>query len=150
MTILRVNDVSSPSGAGVSSGRAVVTGVILVIGVLVAVFPAFAGYGYWAHGEIGVAAAAVAAVVCLVGGLAGWAAMIPFRGPQAVNGVLLGMLVRMTVPLAAALLLFLRGGPLVRAGLVEMLVAYYLIALILDTVLSVRRVQQISRRETKA
>ena len=94
MTILRVNEVSSPSGAGVSSGRAVVTGVILVIGVLVAVFPAFAGYGYWAHGEIGVAAAAVAAVVCLVGGLAGWAAMIPFRGPQAVNGVLLGMLVR--------------------------------------------------------
>ncbi len=150
MTILRVNDVSSPSGAGVSSGRAVVKGLILVIGVLVAVFPAFAGYGYWAHGEIGVAAAAVAAVVCLVGGLAGWAAMIPFRGPQAVNGVLLGMLVRMTVPLAAALLLFLRGGPLVRAGLVEMLVAYYLIALTLDTVLSVRRVQQISRRETKA
>lgn len=139
-----------PSGVLPSGGLAMTRGVLLVTGVLLVVFPVVAGYGYWTHGQAGVVAAAIAAGVCWLGGVAGLFASLPFQGLQAVNGVLLGMLVRMTVPLAAAAGLFLRGGELVRAGLVEMLVVNYLIALALDTVLSVRMVRRIASRETKA
>ncbi len=139
-----------PSEVPPTSGSAMTRGVLIVTGVLVVVFPVVAGYGYWAHGEIGVMAAALAAGVSWLGGVAGLLVSLPFQGLQAVNGVLLGMLVRMTVPLAAAAGLFLRGGELVRAGLVEMLVVNYLIALALDTVLSVRMVRRIAAREAKA
>ena len=99
-----------------------VRGLLGVFAVLLAAFPVFAMYGYWAKGSDGVSAAAVAAGVGLAGGLAGFAAAFGFRGTQAIQGVLLGMVVRMVVPLAAAAVFFLRGGTLVRAGLLEMLV----------------------------
>ncbi len=119
-----------------------IRGLIAVFAGIVAAFPLFAGYGYWAKGHDGVWSASLAAGVCLAGGLAGFATTSVFRGLQAVQGVLLGMMVRMAVPLAAAAFFLLRGGPLVRAGLLEMLVGYYLLALTLDTVLTVRLVRQ--------
>lgn len=119
-----------------------VRGLIVVLAGLIAAFPLFAGYGYWAKGLDGVWAATLAAGVCLAGGLAGFATTSAFRGLQAVLGVLLGMMVRSVVPLAAAAFFLLQGGPLVRAGLLEMLVGYYLLALTLDTVLAVQLVRQ--------
>jgi hypothetical protein len=109
-------------------------------------------YGYWAKGSDGVSAAAVAAGVGLAGGVAGFAAAFGFRGTQAIQGVLLGMVVRMVVPLAAAAFFFLRGGTLVRAGLLEMLVGYYLLALTVDTALAVQLVRRTmpNRTETGA
>jgi len=129
-----------------------VRGLLGVFAVLLAAFPVFAMYGYWAKGSDGFSAAAVAAGVGLAGGLAGFAAAFGFRGTQAIQGVLLGMVVRMVVPLAAAAFFFLRGGTLVRAGLLEMLVGYYLLALTVDTALAVQLVRRTmpNRTETGA
>jgi len=124
-------------------------GLIGVFAVLLAAFPLFACYGYWAKGNDGVTAASVAAGVGLAGGLAGFAAAFGFRGGQAIQGVLLGMVVRMVVPLAAAAFFFLKGGSLVRAGLLEMLVGYYLLALTVDTALAVRLVRQSTPNRTE-
>ena len=145
-----MNDASSTAEGKTPSMRMMGRGVLLVTAVLGGVFPAFAAFGYAAHGPDGLWAAGFAAGACWVGALVGFAAMIPFQGPQAVNGVMLGMMVRMTVPLAAALWLFMRGNTLAKAGAVEMLVVYYLLALALDTFVSVRWVRQVSRRATKA
>jgi hypothetical protein len=119
-----------------------IRGLLGVFAGLVAAFPLFAAYGYWAKGTDGVWAAGVAALVCLAGGLAGFATVFGFRGLQAVQGVLLSMVVRMAVPFAAAAIFLFYGGSLVRAGLLEMLVGYYLLALTLDTALAVRLVRQ--------
>lgn len=145
-----MNDASSTAEGKSPSTRMIWRSVLLVTAVLWGVFPAFAAYGYGTHGALGLAAAGFAAGACWFGALVGFAAMIPFQGPQAVNGVLLGMVVRMTVPLAAALWLFMRGSTLAKAGAVEMLVVYYLLALALDTLVSVRWVRQVSQRATKA
>ncbi|MFO0869372.1 MAG: hypothetical protein U0935_10620 [Pirellulales bacterium] len=145
-----VESTPAVSAPAPSLGRLAVQAMLIVTGVLLVAFPVFAGYGYARYGAAGVGVAAVVGAVCWLGGMAGFAAILPFRGPQAVNGVLMGMLVRMMVPLAAGLVLFSQGGPLVRAGLVEMLVAYYLLALTLDTVLAVRMMQRISRPGTRA
>lgn len=126
-----------------------IRGLVGVFAVLIAAFPLVAGYGYWAKGNDGVWAASVAATVSLVGGIAGYIAAFKFSGAQAIQGVLLGMVVRMAVPFAAAALFFLRGGSLVRAGLLEMLVGYYLLALTVDTALAVRLVQRTLPKRTE-
>jgi len=101
------------------------------------------------YGQDGVTAASVAAGVGLAGGLAGFAAAFGFRDSQAVQGVLFGMVVRMVVPLAAAAFFFLSGGSLVRAGLLEMMVGYYLLALTVDTALAVRFVRHSTPNRTE-
>jgi len=145
-----VNDASSAAEDKAPSRRFIWRSLALVTVVLWGVFPAFAAYGYGMHGGLGLGAAVFAAGTCWFGALLGFAAVIPFQGPQAVNGVLLGMIVRMMVPLAAALWLFMTQSTLAKAGAVEMLVIYYLLALSLDTWVSVRLVKQVSQRATKA
>ena len=63
-----------------------------------------------------------------------------FRGPQATNGVLIGMLFRMALlPLAACLIAAdsTKGEWLVQAGGLEIMVVYYLVTLSVETILSV-------------
>jgi len=85
---------------------------------------------------MGIWAGAAAGGVCL---LAAWIALIvgeSLRRPQyALAGVLLAMLIRMGIPLAAALLVFLRGGPLADAGFLYYLVLFYPVTLTAETFL---------------
>jgi hypothetical protein len=93
----------------------------------------------WAvSGADGALAAFLSGGVCLFGGVASLLAGSVFRGA---NGLLLqlgfGIGLRMGLPLLFALLVVTQGGPLVEAGIVYYLLAFYLIALLAETWLAV-------------
>jgi hypothetical protein len=104
-----------------------------------AVWPVFACVGYARSGLLGILSALLAAGVCGGGALASLLATGLFRiHGQPVAGVLLGMLIRMAVPLAACVIMFIQGGPLVEAGALVMILVYYLLMLVVETFYLVR------------
>jgi hypothetical protein len=112
-----------------------------LVGILVAAFPAYAWAGWLHSGGMGVWAAAVALLVCSASALLALILAGILQGSQhAVNAMLMGMALRMGVPLAAGLLLHSQGGPLAKAGVFGMILAYYLLTLVVETVLSLRLV----------
>ena len=74
-----------------------------------------------------------------------------FRQPlQAVNGVGLATLFRMAIPMATGIVLTKVGGPLAEAGVFGMIVGFYLVGLLVETLLAVRvvsgfREEQVSK-----
>ena len=109
--------------------------------VFATTFPVFAYFGFRAHGEAGVLAAVVAAVVCLGAGLVALIFLASFRKPQqAFTGVGLAMLFRMAIPMATGAVLTKLGGPLAQAGVFGMIVGFYLVGLLVETLLAVRMV----------
>jgi hypothetical protein len=83
-------------------------------------------------------AAAVALLFCLVGGLMGLVIGDLFRGPaQPLVPLLLSMLCRMGVPLGLFLLVYRRGGTLANAGFAYYLIGFYLLMLLVDSVMTV-------------
>ncbi len=114
---------------------------MLLVAVFAVAFPAFAYYGHQTHGLAGVAAAAVAAVVCLAAGFIAITFLALFRDPQqSVNGVGLAMLFRMAIPMAVGFFLTKLNGPLAEAGVFGMIVGFYLVGLLVETLLAVRLV----------
>jgi hypothetical protein len=102
--------------------------------VALAVLPVFAVVGYARSGWAGILAALLASGVCCGGAIASLAATWLFRvGSQAVSGILLGMIVRMGLPLAACVVLIAQGGWLVEAGAPAMILVYYLLMLVAET-----------------
>ncbi len=84
-----------------------------------------------------VAAASLAAGLCLAGAMAALLAAHWLRDPKLVlQAVLCGMATRMVVPLATGLLIHLRGGPLADAGVLYYLLAFYPLTLGVETFLS--------------
>ena len=113
----------------------------MLVAAFAIAFPAFAYYGHHAHGQAGLAAAAVAAVVCLGAGLVALTFLALFREPQqAVSGVGLAMLFRMAIPMVVGIFLTKHGGPLAEAGVLGMIVGFYLVGLLVETLLAVRLV----------
>ena len=111
--------------------------------ICLAVVPLLAGVGYAHDGWTGILAALLAVGVCWGGAVASLAIVGMFRtGPEVVHGVLLGMLLRMGAPLAACIVLGRRGGPLVEAGVLVMIVLCYFVTLIAETCLLLRRNQK--------
>jgi hypothetical protein len=114
---------------------------LLLVVVFAIAFPAFGYYGHQSHGQDGVLAAAVAAIVCLGAGLLSMSFFVVFREPlQVMNGVGLAMLVRMAIPMVVGIVLTKRGGPLAEAGVFGMIVGFYLVGLLVETLLTVRLV----------
>jgi hypothetical protein len=106
---------------------------------VVTIFPAFAWFGHHASGWDGIWAASVAAGVCWFGALAALVVGAIFgQGANAVNGVLLGMVFRMGLPLGVGISLHHRDGVLAQAGVFGMILGYYFVAMIVETVLAVR------------
>ncbi len=118
---------------------------------LVAAFPAVAWFGYGRHGSNGIAAAAVAAAVVWFGATAALLLVSFFRGSseQMVSATLLGMLFRTGLPLVTGLAMNRTGGPLAEAGLFGMILIFYLVGLLVETLLSVRLLGS-SQRVAKA
>jgi hypothetical protein len=91
----------------------------------------------WLGGSIGLAAAGVAAGLCLAGAmgalLVGW---LLRDLPNAAHGMLAGMLPRMGIPLGGAMVFHMQGGVLAEAGLLVYLVVFYPVALGVETFLS--------------
>jgi hypothetical protein len=91
-------------------------------------------------GSDGYSAVAVAGVACLASSLAAVAlSELLRRGGAVLAGVLVSMLVRLAAPLAVAVVVQLRFESLVRAGFAYYLLAFYLVNLAVETVLSVRQ-----------
>lgn len=111
----------------------------LLTAALVSLLPCFAAYGYFASGAIGVLASLVAFAICLTCGiLALCVTAITQKMNQGMQGILAAMMVRMSVPLVALVVLPKVSGPLVAAGVTGMLMAYYLVTLAIETWLSLR------------
>ena len=123
---------------------------------LLAVFPAFAWFGYSREGFHGILAAALAGAICWAGAAGALiSASLLRQSQQAASALMLGMAFRMGLPLAAIAWIMTQGGrgaqgqALVEAGIVGMILVYYLLSLIVETVLSLRLVGS-PRQVTKA
>jgi hypothetical protein len=103
-------------------------------------FPVVAWFAHGQHGEDGVKAAALAAGICWVGAMIALLLVGLFRAShnQMVSATLLGMFFRMGLPLMTGLMLTRAGGPLAEAGLFGMILVFYLVGLLVETILSVR------------
>jgi hypothetical protein len=85
----------------------------------------------------GFVAGAAAGGVCLLASCIALASSEPLRRPRQILAlVLVGMLVRMGIPLAAALTVYFAGGPLADAGFLYYLVLFYPLTLTVETFLS--------------
>jgi hypothetical protein len=118
-------------------------GPVAAGGLLTLVFllatPLFAYFSYQSHGWDGILAACVAALICWAAGLVALAVQVLFPQPQQVgNAVGLGMLMRMGICLSAGIFFTKAGGPLVEAGVLGMIVGFYLIGLLVETLLALR------------
>jgi hypothetical protein len=95
--------------------------------------------GYAHSGWMGILAAFLAVAVCWTGAIGSLVIAGLFRAvSQTVPGVLLGMPIRMGVPLMACLVLIRQGSRLLDAGIVAMILLTYFVTLIADTWLLLR------------
>jgi len=122
----------------------------LLAAALAAALPLFIAFGIVQSGVRGVLAAFLACGVCLVAGtLALTITAITQKVSQGVQGILGAMLVRMSVPLGALLLIPTAGSPLEGTSLTGMVLGYYLITLVVETWLSLRFVPVAKNPGTK-
>jgi hypothetical protein len=120
-------------------GRGLMAETAVLLLAVLAMYVAVAPFAAWHRGPIGLAAAAVAAAFCLLGAEVGLLVARHFRDPErAWQGMLVGMLPRMGIPIALGLLFQLRGGPLAESGLLVYLVVFYPVALGVDALLCLR------------
>lgn len=115
--------------------------VLAAQGILVAVLgtmlPLVAYVGSRHAGPAGIIAAGVAFVVCWTPNAASLAIMNLLRDPQqSATAILLSILLRMGLPVALAIMLYQTRHWLLDAGALQMVLAFYLVALIVDTALS--------------
>jgi hypothetical protein len=111
---------------------------LVLAAALAIVFP----IAIWMFGAIGLWAALLAAAVVLLASAAGTALGELANGPsEALVKMLIGMAVRMALPLAACILVQLKGGPLAAAGFVYFVLGFYLVALPVETLLAVCGIQ---------
>ncbi len=105
--------------------------------VVLTVFLATAPVAAWLNGWTAILGATAAAGVCLFG--SGLALVIShlLRAPEKVlYGMLLGMTVRMGIPLGIGLACHLRGGVLADSGMLYYLLIFYPVTLLVETILS--------------
>jgi hypothetical protein len=89
------------------------------------------------RGILAMQAVGAAAVICFSSGGLALLATRAFPSPRdSVAAIGLGTLVRMGLPLAAVLIAQIFGVPLVNAGFVYYLLTFYVVVLIMDTLLS--------------
>jgi hypothetical protein len=92
----------------------------------------------WAltHNPLGVFTGAAAGAVCFLAAGVSLSLSGFFRKPgQVLALVLVGMMARMGIPLMAALIASLLGGPLADAGFLNYLIVFYLVMLAVETAL---------------
>jgi len=113
--------------------------VLLSLSLLL-VFPIIGAYAYNTHGTDGLIAAALAGAICWSGAMIALVLVGLFRKSpnQMVSATLAGMLFRMGLPLVTGLVITNAGGPLADAGIFGMILVFYLVGLVVETILSVR------------
>lgn len=122
-------------------------------GVLAAVMLTACGiltyfYAWPTYGRDGVVASLSAVAVCWAGaGLAMTASRLLRQPDRALALTAVGMALRMGLPLVAVMVVSYQGGPLSQAGFAFWILAYYLIALALETWLTLKLVSIPRRAE---
>ena len=97
------------------------------------------------HGCMGVAALGLAVAVCYLPALLSLWLTCQAKNPQVMLGALLiGIVLRMSLPILCALILHTKGGPLTQAGGIGYLLVFYPVTLLVETVLSLPRTDEVS------
>ena len=125
--------------------------LVIISVVLGLAFAAVTWYGYLDFTDNEMKAAGIAVFLCWLGSVLGLIPPMFLRGPEhAVNGVLAGMLFRMFIPLAGAFLCSQQSEQLRNAHILYFTLGFFLLALIVDTLLSVNLIKsQFSTQNTK-
>jgi len=125
--------------------------LVVITVVLAAAFTALAWYGHQAFTDIEIKAAGIAAILCWLGSVLGLIPPMFLRGSeQGINGVLAGMLFRMFIPMGGTFLIHRRSEQLRDANILYFTLGFFLLALIVDTILAVQMVKaQLSNQNTK-
>jgi hypothetical protein len=117
--------------------RSVTVRIAVLTMVVLVVFGLVGPVAFHIGGLMGLAAAVLAASLCLAGG--GIALMVSrlLLGPNlALAALMTSMTARMAIPLAFGLAIHLHGGPLAKAGLLYYLLVFYPVTLAVETMLS--------------
>jgi len=115
----------------------------LLAALMAVAFVVCAPLGFCTCGGMGVAAAGAAAAFVLVSSALGLAVGEVLRKPgDALLSMLAGMAIRMSLPLAACVIVQLNGGALADAGFVFYVLGFYMIGLAVDTCILVRQLNQ--------
>lgn len=121
--------------------RAALLGLVVVV-----VCAAVAPVAWWLSGPLGLAAAAAAAGVCLLGAVLALVVSHLLGGPKAaLYGLLFGMALRMGIPLVFAVTIHLKGGVLARSGFLYYLILFYPVTLGVETALSLPKTDPAGR-----
>jgi hypothetical protein len=112
-----------------------------LLGSVACLYLLLAPLAYSLHGTDALIASAVAAAICVFGSLGALIAMQFLKGPaMLIGGVVLGMFLRMTVPLVFCMIVYLQPGFLTRAGMVFYVLAFYMVTLTVDAAITALRV----------
>jgi hypothetical protein len=91
----------------------------------------------------GILAAALAATLCFLGAAVSLMTSHLLRGPQqAIAALLVGMALRMGIPLLLGLAVHLHGGPLAQVGLLYYVLVFYPVTLAIETLLSLPEIRR--------
>ena len=125
----------SPLNSSFLGPRGLVTRVSVLFVVMLGTFLLASPVAYFTAGKLGVIACFLATAVCLI---AGKAALLTSHGLRLTHlnlyGLLIGMSLRMFLPLASVALVFIYR-PLLDAGMIYYLIVFYMIMLVVDVVL---------------
>jgi ABC-type anion transport system duplicated permease subunit len=112
------------------------TRVLLLTGAIALAAVAATPVGFALSGRVGVVCVWLAAAVCWLPGALALAIQEKCRDPRLMLlHVLAGFIGRLAFPLAACIIVYLRGGPLVEAGFAVYLLGLYFVALAVGTLL---------------
>ncbi|EAQ77460.1 hypothetical protein [Blastopirellula marina] len=104
--------------------------------------PLIAWYAQTQHGVIGVQAALIAALLCLGSSLGALTLIVMYKQtPFGLHAALAGVGLRTGLPLAIGAFLKQADGPLAQAGVFGMIMVYYLLTLLVETILAARLLQ---------
>jgi hypothetical protein len=116
--------------------------LFVLLAAMTVLFALVAPIAWYVAGQMGIIAATVAALACLLGGAAALVAGEFLRDEKAAAArMMVEMLLRMGLPLATCIVVFLKGRPLIDAGFAFYLLAFYLPLLTVEILLSLARVE---------
>ena len=131
-----------------AAGRRLISGIVVLVVVMVAAFLLASPVAFFTAGSFGLIACGVAASICMAAGIGGFFASRAFcLEVDVLCGMLVGMGVRMFLPLASVSLVFVHR-PFLDAGMIYYLLVFYIVMLIADiaVILPVVGTSQNSRR----
>ena len=117
------------------ASRSLVARLVVLSAVMFAAFVLASPVAVLTAGRLGLLSCALAAAVCWAAGKSALVVGYAFQStPLALYGLLVGMSLRMILPLAAAVLVVFNR-PLLDAGMIYYLIVFYMIMLVVDVVL---------------